>query len=112
MPRFLRLLCGVEFPAKLFHVAFLIAALKLSDAWSKTESGSCARLQGWAKDSLKMKKKIKKKKETTKQPKPESRLSKEDPRECPNLESQKWPPPLAQFSRTSCGNLGYLPHRY
>lgn len=73
MPRFLRLLCGVEFPAKLFHVAFLIAALKLSDAWSKTESGSCARLRGWAKHSLKMKKKEEdeKKKETTKQPKPE-----------------------------------------
>lgn len=49
-------------------MAFLIAALKLSDAWSKTESGSCARLRGWAKDSLKMKKKIKKKKKRKKQP--------------------------------------------
>jgi hypothetical protein len=40
-------------PCKAFPCGVLIAALKLSDAWSKTELDSCARSLGWAKDSEK-----------------------------------------------------------
>lgn len=44
-------------PYKAFPCGVLIAVLKLSDAWSKTELGSCAGLVGRAKDSEKRKEK-------------------------------------------------------
>ena len=43
-------------PCKAFPCGVLIAVLKLSDACSKTELGSCARLLRRAKDSEKLKK--------------------------------------------------------
>lgn len=62
-------------PCKAFPCGVLIAVLKLSDAWSKTELSSCARLVGWAKDSVKNERK------TIKQPKPEATRYKEDPQD-------------------------------